>query len=137
MRTILLILALLPGAALASSETACPASLPAETLQVRAPDGWTGYSPSILRLSGAGMMAGPPQSMTYLVPDKSARTKWGSVTTWSFAGQTEKWLYCFYSGSSSIQISRRLDTNATVCSIRFENSKLGGIDGAVATCSKR
>lgn len=75
MRTILLIFTLLPGAALASSETACPASLPAESLQVRAPDGWTGYSPSILRLSGAGMMAGPPQSMTYLVPDKSSRTK--------------------------------------------------------------
>lgn len=138
MRTYLLIVAALaPCPAVAMPDLACPASLPAEALLVRAPDGWTGHSPSIMRLSGAGMMAGPPESMTYLVPDNTKRVKGGTVSTWSFVEQSERWLYCFYSGSSSIQISRRLNNAGTECSIRFQDSKLGGIDAAVASCSKR
>lgn len=74
MRSFLLILAILPVAAFGATTASCPVSLPADALTVRAPGGWTGYSPSTMRLSYAGMMAGPPDSFSYLVPYKQTKT---------------------------------------------------------------
>ena len=135
MRTYLLTLALLPIAALGGTETSCPASLPAEALTVRAPAGWTGYSPSTMPLSYAGIMAGPPESYSYLKPFKQRSYRGGSVNTWIFPEVPEKWLYCRYDGSIAIQISKRLDDAATECTVRFAKSKFGGIESAVAACT--
>ena len=135
MRTFLLALALAPIVACGATTTACPASLPAPALTVRAPSGWVGHSPSAMPLSDAGFMAGPPDSFAYLVPFKQKKTASGSVEIWIFPDRPEKWLYCRYDDSSSIQISKRMDDTATKCTVRFTKSKYGGIDSAEAECT--
>jgi hypothetical protein len=114
----------------APTTTSCPMTLPRETVTVHAPQDWSGYSPSLMRLTGFGMMAGPPESMTYLVPASSKR----GATTWRFGHGEEKWLYCTYDGSGAIQISKRLDNAATECTLTYRETKLDGITGMVAAC---
>ena len=135
MRAPLLTLALLPMAAFGATQTSCPPSLPAEAMNVHAPAGWKSSSSSEMPLSSAGMMAGPPGSFAYLVPYDQRKVKDGFVHTWIFPDRPEKWLYCRYDDSSSIQISKRLDDAATECTVRFTKSKYGGIESAVAECT--
>lgn len=124
-------------AALATAATttgACPLALPPEALAVHAPPGWTGYTPSLMRLTGYGMMAGPPKSMAYLVPSSSRKTKTGAASTWLFGTGDEKWLYCTYGGSSVIQIARRLDDTATECTLTHKETRQEGIAEIAAVC---
>lgn len=138
MRALVSVLALLPLLAAGSEqETRCPSSMPAEALAIRAPDGWSGFSPSIMRLTGVGMMAGPPESMAYLVPYKSMSTKSGGTSTWIFPDVGEKWLYCLYGNSASIQISKRLGDAATECTVRHVSSKFGSIEEVTVVCRGR
>jgi hypothetical protein len=113
--------------------TTCPPMLAKAAVAVKAPAGWQGYSSSLMRLTGFGMMAGPPESMTYLVPANSKKRKDGSVTIWQFAGGGEKWLYCTYDGSAAIQISRRLDDTSTRCEVSAKTAG-GVVQAAEAVC---
>lgn len=130
----LICLAALPLVAAAQQKTSCPLVLPKETVTVNAPAGWRGYSSSIVRLTGFGMMAGPPESMTYLVPWDSKKHRQGSTSTWKFAGGDEKWLYCTYDGSAAIQISKRLDDSATECRLSYREDRPGNIIEMEAVC---
>lgn len=112
----------------------CPLTLPADAITVRAPAGWTGYTPSFVRLTGYGMMAGPPESMTYLVPSGSRKLKGGAATSWKFGGGDEKWIYCTYDGSSTIQISRRLDDAAKVCELSHKKDDYGNLGEMRVAC---
>jgi hypothetical protein len=114
--------------------TSCPLALPAEAVTVRAPTGWTGYTPSFVRLTGFGMMAGPPESMTYLVPSGSRKLKGGAATNWQFGGGDEKWLYCTYDSSAAIQISRRVDDAAKVCELSHTKDAYGNISEMRVAC---
>lgn len=133
-KIIILLLASLPLAAVAAQKTSCPLVLQKETVTVHAPAGWQGYSSSIMRLTGYGMMAGPPESMTYLVPADSKKQNGINKTAWSFEGGGEKWLYCTYDGSSAIQISRRLDDKTTRCEVSSKTGKMGSIEVADIEC---
>jgi hypothetical protein len=82
----------------------------------RTPDGWRGYSPSPMKLTGFGMMGGDPQSMAYLIPEASNKAKSGGKITWRHGG--EMWLFCTYDDSSAIRISKRLDGGAS-CTARY------------------
>jgi len=128
--------AIAAAAALATTvaPVSCPLTLPREALTVRPAPGWTGYTPSLMRLTGFGMMAGPPQSMSYLVPSGSRKIKGGAASTWQFGVGEEKWLYCTYGGSSVIQIAKRLDDAATECTLTHKESKLDGITEMAAVC---
>ena len=137
MRAYLLSLIFIAPTVGAMVKTACPTSLPAESLTVRAPSGWTGYTPGSMRLTYAAMMAGPPDSMTYLVPFRQKSGKVESSSTWLFPDAGEKWLQCNYDGSTAIQISKRLDDAATECTVRYAKSKFGGIASAVAECTAK
>jgi hypothetical protein len=134
MKSVLIWLALLPCAAIAEQKASCPLVLQQEAIDVHAPAGWKGYSSTIMRLTGYGMMAGPPESMTYLVPAGSKKLKRGAVTTWRFGAGDEKWMYCTYDGSAAIQISRRLDDGATVCELSNKKDEHGSIGEMVAVC---
>jgi hypothetical protein len=127
-------IALLAAPALAAPPVSCPLTLPQEAVEVKAPAGWRGHSSSFVRLTGYGMMAGPPESMTYLVPHRTRNLKNGAATTWVFAPEDEKWLYCTYDGSSAIQISRRMDEASTECELSYKKSKFGGIGEMTAVC---
>lgn len=129
-----LILALLAPSAAADDRASCPLVLPRSTVEVKAPPGWVGYSPSIMRLTGYGMMGGPPESMTYLVPSSSKNAKGDAVNTWAFAAGEEKWLYCTYDDSSAIQISTRMADWATECSLTHQRASLGSITRMEAKC---
>lgn len=135
MRTLPLYLLALPFAVAAEPEISCPLILQNDAVTVHAPTGWTGYNPSFVRLTGFGMMAGPPDSMTYLVPIKTDKTKGVGVQKWIFGGDDEKWLYCTYDGGGAIQISKRMPDSATECSIIYKDAKLGGVAEMHASCS--
>lgn len=129
-----LILAALALPAAANDNTPCPLVLPSTTVEVKAPVGWTGYSPSIMRLTGYGMMAGPPDSMTYLVPSGSKKLKNGSSSSWAFTKGEERWMYCTYDNSSVIQIARPLPDISTECSLSYKRDKFGGIGEMTVAC---
>lgn len=129
-----LLLAALALPATSSDTIACPLILPKTSVGVKAPTGWTGYSPAIVRLTGYGMMAGPPDSMTYLVPSESKKLKDGSVSTWLFSKGEERWMYCTYDASGAIQISRRLADDATECSLSYKRDKFGSIGEMIVAC---
>lgn len=123
-------LAAIVAAGLAVTAASCPLTLPREALTVRAPQGWDGYAPSPMRLTGFGMLAGPPSTMSYLVPTS---TKPGQKS-WHFDRGEEKWLYCTYDGSAAIQIAKRMDDAATVCELSHKKDKHGGIGEMKAVC---
>lgn len=125
----------LPLMAVAQQKISCPLVLPKETVTITAPSGWRGYSSSLLRLSSFGMMAGPPESMTYLVPSGGNQGKRGGTNTWTFASGAEKWLYCAYDNSAAIQISKRLDDAATKCRLTYRKDRFGSIREMEAVCT--
>lgn len=129
-----LLLAALALPAAADEAHTCPLVLPRTTVEVKPPVGWTGYSPSIVRLTGYGMMAGPPDSMTYLVPSGSKKLKDGSISTWLFSKGEERWVYCTYDDSGAIQISRRLADDATECTLSYNRDKFGSIGEMTVAC---
>lgn len=117
-------------AAAASAPISCPLTLPRETVTVKAPPGWAGYTPpEFMRLTGFGLLSGPPETMSYLVPRSSTRGK----TTWQ-VGEGPRWLYCTYDGSAAIQIARELPAVGTSCTITYKEMKQDGITAMAATC---
>ena len=133
-RYLLLWLAITPQPSMADEKASCPLALPRETVSVTAPVGWRGYSSGIVRLTGFGMMAGPPESMTYLVPANIQKRKGGATTTWRFAGGDEKWMYCTYDNSAAIQISKRLGDSVTECRLSYRENRPRNIVDMEAIC---
>lgn len=112
---------------------ACPRLLDGNALTIRGPEGWAGHASGPMRLTSFGMMAGPPETMSYLVPSESRSTKAGGSSTWEFDAAWQKWLYCRYDGSAAIQISRQLDVRANRCTVRYTKSS-GIVSSASVTC---
>jgi hypothetical protein len=107
----------------------CPQNLPARAIKtVRAPEGWVGTIPGPIYLDAAGMMAGPPDSMLYLVPDKTT----ANTQTFEFAaGDRQRWLWCTYGGT---QLARHLDNAATQCVVTSRAAKAGAPMTAAVEC---
>jgi hypothetical protein len=89
----------------------CPGILKEEVLKPGRPvAGWVTV-PSQQHLIGAGMLAGAPETETYLVPDKTTKNS----QTFEFAKDDgQRWLWCGYGG---LRLARRLDDRATSCTI--------------------
>jgi hypothetical protein len=111
----------------------CPLGLPGAAVTINVP-GWTGYAPPLMRLTGYGMMLGPPESMTYLIGEGTSRRKGRSVSVWRFNPGEEKWLYCTYDRSGAIQISKRLEDSATECELSHRPDKYGHFTDMVVAC---
>lgn len=126
------LLAFAPSLAFAQQAT-CPELLAeGATAIVRAPAGWT-PSTSLARLSSAGMMSGPPATLTYLVPASTVAGKKQSVDTWTFRPGDEKWLWCGY-GAESLQLAKRMDDKATECKLTGDRDKHGHIERIALVC---
>lgn len=99
----------------------CPSSIPESSFAtVNPPAGWIGSTPNRLHLSAVGMMAGPPDQILYLVPNRSTRDQ----QVFEFEpGYRQRWLWCSYGPA---QLSRRLDDAATVCTVSTTWLKQGG-----------
>lgn len=134
-----LALALAQGTASAANLTAeCPITLPAGAVSVRAPTGWVGgQSQGLVRLTSYGMMAGAPETMTYLVPSRSNSGRITGSSTWIFGRGDEKWLYCQYGESTAILVAKRLDDAATSCTVTRTSDKRGSITRAAVACVSR
>lgn len=84
----------------------------------RVPDGWVGVMPQDTRLTGAGLLWGPPDESGYLKPDEAKTrgpkgrrvnvTRWSLVVPHSF----ETWVYCKY---GPLQLSKRTPADAVEC----------------------
>jgi len=133
-QTLLLWLATVALPSMADEKVFCPLELPKESVGVSAPAGWRGYSSGVVRLTGFGMMAGPPESMTYLVPADSKKRRSGATTIWRFSGGDEKWIFCTYDRSAAIQISKRLQDSATECRLTYREDRPGNIVEMEAAC---
>lgn len=131
MKNHILVVLLLVGASAAAAEmgAVCPLVLdPAAVEIVRPPDRWVGFITSPMRLTSGGMMLGPPESMTYLVPHESKIRAGDSRQTWRFERvEEQKWLWCAYGGTRSIQLSQRLDDRVTECVLTSKGTKASGI----------
>lgn len=130
---IVIVLAVLTPRAFGSELAAtCPASIPSSSfVPGKTPEGWTGFVPHPLHLTGAGMMAGPPEAMEYLVPGKQGRNS----QVFDFQqGDRQRWLWCAYSGG--VQISRRLDDQATKCTVTTTRKKADASLAATVQCKR-
>jgi hypothetical protein len=133
MRHLIALCACVPALAF-GQKASCPITLPQGSVAVvRAPQGWLGFSPSLARIDGAGMMSGPPKEIGYLVPSGTRKTQRGTISTWTFSAGEEKWLYCSY-GTSAVQIGKRMDDSATVCELSYKKDEHGNIGEMVAVC---
>jgi hypothetical protein len=94
----------------------CPGILSEDVLKPgRVVPGWVTV-PNQQHLNAAGMMAGAPETESYLVPDKTAKGR----QTWEFAKGGERWVWCGYSG---VRLMRRMDDKATSCTITTKTNK--------------
>jgi hypothetical protein len=124
----------LPQQALAADLAAtCPAKIPASSFVPGIPpEGWTAFVPRPMHLTGAGMMAGPPEALEYLVPNKED----GRTQVFDFQkGDRQRWLWCAYAGG--VQISRRLADEAIKCTVTHTSDKQGSISRAAVACVTR
>jgi len=123
---------------LASAQQArCPPTLPEGSIQVvRPPAGWLSFSPSLTRLTNAGVMSGHPREMQYLVPRSGKSNKGSSVDIWEFNAGEEKWLWCEY-GSATVQLAKRLDDMATRCMMSTIEEHRGVLFDVTVVCDAK
>jgi hypothetical protein len=133
MRVLFLVLVVTP-VVVAAQTVACPEAVPGASVEVKQPPaGWVASSPVLLRLDGGGMVSGDPKQMQYLVPASSKKMKGDAVSTWNFDPGEQKWLYCTY-GRMAIQLSKRMDDEATRCDVTVRRERQGAISGITAVC---
>ena len=75
------------------------------------------------------MLAGAPETKTYLVPQKDTKT----AQTYAFStGDGERWFWCSYSGAGGVQLARKLDDKATTCTITSKKKADNTLSASVA-----
>jgi hypothetical protein len=127
------------GAPLAGApfSVTCPPSLPAAAFKPnQVPDGWVGAVPQDTRVSGAGLLWGPPDESGYLKPDDAKTTgpagRQVNVTRWRLdvPHAYETWAYCAY---GPLQLAKRVPPGAVECTVSSTGSH-GWFDGIVFVC---
>ena len=80
-----------------------------------------------MKLTGAGFMAGAPETLTDLKPSLTKEGKLRTVMRWDFEGAYPegKWLSCAY-GSGAVTLSRSIDANTKSCEVSYTRTKNGG-----------
>ncbi|MFP5390836.1 MAG: STY0301 family protein [Gammaproteobacteria bacterium] len=106
---------------------ACPAKLPASSVKIEAPAGFTVHVPSGLFLRGATFMAGPPDSMAISIPNRTTKKGNKEITVWNeLEGTDEKWMACVYGSHQDVLAGQRVDDRAKVCTLTSTREKTGG-----------
>lgn len=121
-------------AAAAEHRIECPKEIKRESIQItRAPEGWTPFYPFEfqpgLPLNAAGLMLGPPASMTMSKPSWFGVVGGHDVERWTALGAGEKWMACYYGdhGRNDAILSRPIDSGATECSVTYPRKRGAGI----------
>jgi hypothetical protein len=110
----------------------CPSRIPGTVVKQNQPiDGWTVKVAEQLHLSGSGMLAGAPETETYLVPSRQTK----DTHTYGFnKGDGERWLWCRYGGAGGVELAKRLDDKATTCTITNKTKKRENTMTASVSC---
>lgn len=115
----------------------CPASLATTAFRAdRVPAGWVGAMPQETRVSGAGLLWGPPDESGYLRPDEAKTTgpanRRVNTTRWRFdlPHSYETWVYCLY---GPLQLAKRTPPDAVECTASSTGSP-GWFDEIVFVC---
>lgn len=118
-------------------QVTCPLSLPAAAFKPdRVPEGWSGALPLDTRLTGAGLLHGPPEEMGVLKPDfaKSAGSSGQkvNVTRWKLdvPHPYETWVFCEY---GPLQLAKRIPPYAVECTAASKGSS-AWFEEIVFTC---
>ncbi|UGQ46353.1 STY0301 family protein [Massilia endophytica] len=105
-----------------TQQVSCPPWLSKDAFKPgRAPDGWVALMPSAARLSGGGLLYGPPEEQAYLRPDKTSertiQNQTEYTTSWRLSQphQFETWMFCSYGGQASLQIFKKVRSDANQC----------------------
>lgn len=116
----------------------CPKEIKRDTIQItRAPAGWTAFYPFEfqpgLPLNGAGLMWGPPSSMTMSKPDWTGKVGGRDTVRWLELGGSEsgeKWMACYYGdhGQNDAILSRQINVAATECTVTYPKQIGGALD---------
>lgn len=128
---ILTALALPCGAAPVEHRIECPPEIPLKAISITsAPAGWTPFFPFEYRkgmpLTSAGLMWGPPASMTMAKPTFTGKVGGKNVERWDEIGAGgEKWMACYYGkdGYPDAIMSKRIADSATVCRVTYPEDK--------------
>jgi hypothetical protein len=118
-------------------QVSCPLSLPAATFKPdRVPEGWSGALPLDTRVSGAGLLHGPPKEMGVLKPGFAKSTgsagRKVNVTRWKLdvPHPYETWVFCEY---GPLQLAKRIPPNAVECTSTSKGSS-AWFEEIVFTC---
>lgn len=116
------------GAYAAALRAECPGIIPANAIKADKPVlEWVTVVPGQLHLKGAGMMAGAPDTKTYLVPHKATK----ETQMFEFAKGDERWAWCDY---GAVELFRKLDDSATMCTITTKTRKPEFFISALVQC---
>jgi hypothetical protein len=103
----------------AQFRAACPPTVAAAAFKPdQVPNGWVGAIPQDARLTGAGLLWGPPNESGYLKPDETRTTgpaaRRVNITRWRLEvpHSYETWMYCKY---GSLQLSKRVPPESIEC----------------------
>jgi hypothetical protein len=122
-------------AAAGEQRIVCPEVIARDTIQItRAPAGWTGFYPYEfqpgLPLNSAGLMWGPPSTMTIAKPRWIGTIRGRDAERWTELTPGEKWMACFYGdhGANDAILSRPVDASATECTVTYPKKRSGALD---------
>lgn len=116
------------SAAAAGVQIECPASLSEQSIAATPPSAdWRSHVSSPFKLTAAGFMGGPPETLTDLKPNFIKEGKQRTVVRWEFEGALPdgKWLSCSYD-SGAITLSKTIDASITSCEVSYTRAKPGG-----------
>ena len=109
------------SAATAEAPIECPPALSEKSISVTSPNSsWRPYVPYAMKLTGAGFMAGAPETLTELKPSFIKESKLRTVAQWNFVGTYPdgKWLSCSY-GGGTITLSKTIDVDTKSCEVTY------------------
>ena len=98
------------------------------------PAGWTPFYPFEfqpgLPLNAAGLMWGPPSSMTMSKPSWHGVVRGHDVERWLELGSSEKWMACYYGdhGQHDAILSQPIDAATTECTVTYPKQRGAGIE---------
>ncbi|MDL2356760.1 MAG: hypothetical protein QFF03_16030 [Pseudomonadota bacterium] len=129
---IITVLSLPCGAAAIDHRIECPLEIPMKAISITAaPAGWTPFLPfeyrNGMQLTSAGMMWGPPSSMSMAKPSFTGKVHGKNTERWDAPGTAadEKWMACYYGkdGYPDAIMSQRLPDSATQCVVTYPREK--------------
>ena len=114
----------------------CPSELPTASVTISPPPGYLAHLTSPLPLKSAGLMYGPPSSMTISVPSSARDHRNSTTRTWEdLEHVNEKWMACFYGTDHDVILSQQIDPRVKSCKVVVTQVKGRASPQVAISCS--